>query len=524
MALINFQTMGSGLETVEFDVVGGTNSMVTTPLWTNAPYSFRCNPTTTALGWAQISGFAATGIDAVYSAATTYVSMYFQYATLPSVGDEEILEVRAGTNIKFAVRIDSAGKLYGYNAGGTTLVASGTTALSANTWYRLDVKVGSSASVGAYELRINNVSEWSGTTNTNASNGTNVRIGKFVNRNSNTVDFYYGPVVIDDAAYISEPNFYVATLMPNANGSTMDWTSGTAPSDYTQVNERPPSAANYVKNSGAAANQLALFKVQPRSAYGVFGIDANASYLGLKGRIRLAEDVAATSSQVMRVKSGSTNSDSSARDGGTAVTSVSRLLTTDPATSAAWTGTAIDAVEVGAIEQNAVADRLSWAAVDLLYTIPVTPSKSESVSVADTPSYYSDGVLTQESKNLTLAHNVNKSDSVTASEAIQRTVESFINKTEAITVTELNTIQVTIEPNATDTITATEVVVSASESFINTSDSTTATDTPDVLIPFFVVNKFEIVGSDPPKFIYTTDGDVMIFVFQSRGKWFYEKV
>jgi hypothetical protein len=521
MALINFQTMGSGLETVEFDAVGGTNSMVTTPLWTNSTYSFRCNPATTATGFGTISSFATTGIDANFSVATVWVSLYFRYATLPTVGDEPIFNTRtSGGTIKFEARIDTAGKIQGYNSA-LTQVGTGTTALSANTWYRLDFKVGTSGTVGAYELRINGTSEWSGTTNTNTGNNANIRVGKAVNRNGNTVDFYFGPVVVDDAAYVSEPNFYVATLMPNANGSTMDWTSGTAPSDYTQVNERPPSATNYVKNSGAAANQLALFKFQPRSTY---SIDANAVYSALKGRIRLAEDVAATSSQVIRVKSGATNSDSAARDGGTAVVSVSRLLTTDPATSAAWTGSAIDAVEVGALEQNSVADRLSWAAVDLLYTIPVVMSKTESVSVSESPAYYSDGVLITESRALTLAHNVNKSETVSVSENISYLLESFISKSESITVTELGTVDVKIEPNISDTITATEVVVAVEESFINTSDSTTATDTPEILIPFFVVSAYDVVGSDPPKFIYTTDGDVLVYVFQSRGKWYYEKI
>lgn len=460
MALVNFQTMGTGLETVEFAAVGGTNSMVTSPVWTNSTYSFRCNPATTATGFAQINGFGTAGSDAVYSIATTYVSLYFQYAVAPAAGDEPILQIRQATNTKFEVRINSTGKLYGYNSA-LTLVASGTTALSANTWYRLDLKVGSSATVGAYELKINNVAEWSGTTNTLAANGTNTRIGKHTNRNSNTVDFYYGPVVIDDANYVSDPNFYVATLLPNTNGSTMDWTSGTGASDYTQVNEIPPSNTNYVKNSGASAGQVALFGFQNRADK---SMDNNATFYAVKARIRIAEDIAATASTNIRVRSGGVNSNAAVFDGNATFISVSRLLSTDPATSAAWTSSAIDAIEAGAIENNAVSDRLSWAAVDVLYTIPILPNTSDSVTISESISYYSDAVITSESAALTLAHNV------------------------------------------------------------NTSDSTTVTDTPKVFIPFFVVNAYDIVGSNPPKFIYTTDGDVMIYVFKSGTKWFYEKI
>lgn len=520
MALVNFQTMGSGLETVEFDAVGGTNSMVTTPLWTKSTYSFRCNPATTATGFAQISAFAATGIDAVFSTTNTYISLYFQYATAPSVSDEPILQVRQSTNTKFEVRIDSAGKLYGYNSA-LTLVKSGTTALTANTWYRLDLSVGSSATVGAYELKINGVSEWSGTTNTLLANATNVRIGKHTNRNGNTVDFYYGPVVVDDAAFVSEPNFYVATLMPNANGSTMNWTNGTAPSDYTQVNERPPSNTNYVRNTGLSAGQIALFRVQPRSTY---SIDSNASYIALKGRIRAGEDVTATSAQLIRVRSGSTNSDSSTRDGTTTLTSVSRLLTTDPATGAAWTGSAIDAVEVGAVENNAVADRLSWAAVDLLYTIPVTPSQSDNVTVTESAGYYQDSTLVRDVPALTKVYDVNKSETVSLSENVTNNILLEAIASDSLTITEIGTLDVIVDARTSETVTATEVVIPEINSFVSTSDSASATDTVDLLIPFFVVDTFDVVGSDPPKFIYTTDGDVMIFVFKSRNKWFYEKI
>jgi hypothetical protein len=525
MALVNFQTMGSGSNAVEFDATGGSTVFVSSPVWAapNATvnYSFNTNPATTALGWAQISGLATTGIDAVFSVTTTYVSFYFQYLIKPATADEEIIQVRQGTNIKFTVRIDSAGKLYGYNAGGTTLVASGTKVLAQDTWYRLDLKVGSSATVGAYELKIDGVTEWSGTTNTNANNATNIRIGKVANRNSNTVSFFYGLVVVDDANYVADPYFYGGTLSPNANGSTMQWTSGTGASDYTQVYEIPPSNAEYVKNSGAATGQIALFDFDSRADK---FIDSNATFYAIKGRIRLAEDVTTTSSNSIRIKSGSTNSDSVARDATTTYTSVSRLLANDPATSAAWTGSAIDAIQVGAIENNAVSDRLSWAVVDVLYTIPILPNKSDTVTVTESAGFYNDLTFVSESRNLALVHNINKSDTINTNENVINNILLGAFASDSLTVTELNTVQVLIDANATDTITATEVIISASESFINTSDTSTVNESVQNLIPFFLVNSYDIVGSDPPKYIYTTEGEVLLFVARSGTKLFYEKI
>ena len=586
MAILQFVTHGMQ-SAQEYNASGGTISYSQGVVnWDFSPSTLEVGPTTTAVGWVEVVGIGANGTNTALSLATTYVSFYFSYLTAPATGSEEILQVRQGTNVKFTVRLNSAGKLDGYNAGGTTLVGTGTTVLDALQWYRLDLKVGSSATVGAYELKINSAIEWSGTTNTNANNATNVRFGKVADRSSQDVYYYYGPIVIDNAAYVSEPYFYATSWSPVANGSTMDWTSGTAPSDFSQVSEVPPSNTEYVKNSGAAAGQVALFDFDNRAD---IGFDFNSLPLSVKGRIRIAEDVSTTSSQKIRMRSqNSTNNDTTGFNGTASYATLSNLQNTDPHTSAAWTGAALDDIEIGAVESNAVSDRCSFVMLDILFYTPIKPSTSESVTITDYPNDYKDKVfvsdkanvalqvvdlLINKSESVTLSENVllllesliNKFDSTILTEAIQREVNSFntssesitavenvagsvstevsqsesvtvnenvvssllslIAAAEAVTITENNQIQVLLDISATETITATEIVVTNLESFLSVSDLTSISESVNLeTANFLSINVSDIVGGNPPKFIYTTDGDALIYVFRSGDKWFYEKV
>jgi hypothetical protein len=585
MAIIQFHTHGTQNAT-EYNASGGTISWSQgVQSWDFSVNTLEVGPVGTAVGWVEVNSPGANGRDTAFSLATTYISFYFSFVTLPITNSEEIIQVRQGTNVKFTVRIDSAGKLHGFNAGGTTQVGTGTTVLNTIQWYRLDLKVGSSATVGAYELKIDGAVEWSGTTNTNASNATNVRFGKVANRNGNDVYYYYGPLVIDDSAYVSEPYFYATSWSPSSNGSTMQWTSGTGTSDFSQVSEVPPDNANYVKNT-ASAGQVALFDFDDRAGS---NFDLNSLPLSVKGRIRIAEDTGATSSQKIRMRSqNSTNTDTTGFDGTTTYGTLSLLRNTDPHTSIAWTGAALDDIEIGALESNAVADRCSFVMLDILFYTPIKPNVNESVTTTDYPNYYKDRILVIENVNVAfdvITRVINASDSVSVTENTNRLLESLINKVETIVLTEnvkseletfiqksesigvsetvanelINFINrsdsiavaeninllsllgviisdtivttdtasadVLIEANASDNIAAAEAIGLSLDNFIAVTESVVALDTAAVFADTgFKINVYDVVGGDPPKYIYTTEGEVLLFVARSGTKLFYEKI
>jgi hypothetical protein len=230
------------------------------------------------------------------------------------------------------------------------------------------VKVSTGSGGQPYEVRINGVSELSG----NANQGTNAncswRFGKAGNISGQTVDLYYDDMIIDDSAY---PNGDVSikVITPNANGSTMSWNAGTNSSDYQEVDEVPFNDADYVQSPTSGNPNIGLFQMTDTSSAGI-----NGTILSLKGYIRTREDTSVTSAVKLRIKSGSSTLDTSTRDGTTTVAVQQLIANTDPATSAAWTQGGIDSVEIGAVENNAVATRLTSVMGHVAYIPSTTTS------------------------------------------------------------------------------------------------------------------------------------------------------
>lgn len=348
----------------EFQNAGGTWSAQTSVKRTTRS-ALRTNPTTTNVGWVAVGAPQANGQFSNYSIATGYHQVYFQYATKAATNWEEIASVQTGSNVQMLiVGLDSSGHIVVYDTT-ATLVATGTKVLSSSAWYCLEIKGGTGASA-AYEVRINGIPEVSGTCNQGAAACTMFGLGKQVDRNSNTVDYYYSEAVVDDAEYPGGTN--VVQLVPRANGSTMQFTSGTAPSDYTTVDECPISVADYVM-SPTTANRTALFVFDSCATAGVTG--TIKALMCICAGVR--ENVTVTSNGTMRVKSGATNSNISVGNITTGDRVAAQLLLTDPATAAAWTTSGVDAVEVGYVEANAVSIRVAQVFVNVEYTWNTRP-------------------------------------------------------------------------------------------------------------------------------------------------------
>lgn len=364
VALAGFE-QGTALKTL---LTSGTTSFVTSPNIGGGTYSLRVNPVTTGVGHVQLGAFGADGDLAAFNVATAWATFKFRVDTLPASGDEIICGLQNTlNNQKFRVRIGADGKLYGYNQA-ATLVASGTTVLSTGVTYVIGLKVGTSATVGAYEVTINGVSEWSGTTNTTANNNGRLILGKIANVNGNTVDCYFDDAIIDDTAYAAQASSVASLANATANGSTMSWTTGTNASNYLEVDETVSDHTDYVKNDGLSANQVAVFAHKSMATLGITG----SQILAADFMTTFRENTAVTSSYKTRCISGATTTDTTGFDGSTGIAIIGNTLVTDPNTSAAWTETALNASEVGGIETLAVSDRMTWVGVEVGYLPAVT--------------------------------------------------------------------------------------------------------------------------------------------------------
>lgn len=345
-------------DTAEAVASSGTVAIVSL----DSEHVLQANPVTTANGRYRIGSHDVSGFKTNFSLATVYHTFEIRFTTLPGSASEEIA-VCLATNqtLKLSLRITSAGKLQAYQSDGTTQLGSdGATTLTTDVWYRIAITCGTGTSA-SYSISLNGAVELSGTGSLGTLNNGFLGLGKYNDRNGQTVDFYYRRVIIDDAGYVTGS---FAILRPNVNGSTQQWTNGTGASDWQELDGLVPNAAEYVRST--AANQVALFGVVDTGAAGISG-----TILTVKHIIYEREDTGGTSEFAMRVRSGGTNSDTTTADAGsTSTATVARLLATDPNTSAAWTLSALDSVEIGAVEGagSAVRLRMSWTALVVLFT------------------------------------------------------------------------------------------------------------------------------------------------------------
>jgi hypothetical protein len=227
--------------------------------------------------------------------------------------------------------------------GGTTLftVANITT----NTWHYLELKTTINSTTGSVELRIDGVSvgTFSGNTKNGGTNNSidTIKLGGSGNNTSITItrdDLY----ILDDTGVAPYNNFLgdvrVYSLSPTSAGSSTQWTPDSG-SNYAEVNEVPYSAANYVQsNTSGQRDTYTLADLPAGGVTTVYGVQSNV--------IAKRTDAGAIAVKPV-IKSGATIAYGSNTPLPVADTVVSYVRAIDPATSAAWTASGVNALEAG---------------------------------------------------------------------------------------------------------------------------------------------------------------------------------
>ena len=227
--------------------------------------------------------------------------------------------------------------------GSTTLFTA--TNIAVNVWHHLELKVTMSATAGSVELRIDGVpvGMFSGNTKNGGTNSTidTVKLGGSGNNTSITItrdDLY----VLDDTGAAPYNNFLgdvrVYSLSPTGAGSSTQWTPD-AGSNYAEVNEIPYSAANYVQsNTSGQRDTYALADLPAGGVTTIYGVQNNI--------IAKRTDAGAIAVKPV-LKSGATI----AYGTGVSLPTSDMILTDvraiDPATSAPWTISGVNALEAG---------------------------------------------------------------------------------------------------------------------------------------------------------------------------------
>ncbi len=369
-ALLNFGGFEGQASEGTFNT-SGTFSYSTSIKRTGAT-SLRVNPTTTAIGYVAYAELSAAGANLTAFTGTAQDTLYIEFrwcpVTLPAANSEEILRIDATAgNTPASVRVTSGGKLAVYRdfqAG--TLVATGSTTVTAqdcveaSDFYRIGFLVNSGAS-GAYEVRINGVTELSGTADFLTEDFESVEFGKVRNINGQSVEYYYDDWAVSSAGWPG--NIEVVQAKPIANGATAQWTGGTNSSNYAEVDETTPDNTDYIASLNAAGTKVHYVTLQSSSTLGIAG-----TIRALKAYMQVRETAFAfNTSTTLRIRSSSSNSDNTAIDTIGATTTRYRVINTDPATTEAWLKANFDNVNIGVVEANTGITRCNWLGAMVAY-------------------------------------------------------------------------------------------------------------------------------------------------------------
>lgn len=330
--------------------------------------AFRTNPATTAAGSRSFAGVTAAGVRQNLAVDTAWATFHFRPVTLPGSNNEPIAQIVNNTStLKLEVRISSGGLLSVYDAN-AALVATGSTVLSAGTIYRVAIYAGNGAAAtyGVYVAPEGDdftTPELYGTCNQGATQISRIILGKVVDRNGNSVDFYYQDLVVDTV--VPWDDFNIGIAMPDGAGTDTGWSGA-----FTDVDEfAHNSDADYI--STASSGVASTFTMQNFTHAEVGGNTDDDIYSVAPCTIRRRVGGSAIN-QSIRMRSGAFPADTPDANPGTTYEIGVVPYTTDPNTTDSWSQTGFNAVQVGALSNSALDMRVTQVSLWVLF-VPGPP-------------------------------------------------------------------------------------------------------------------------------------------------------
>lgn len=311
-----------------FDIVSGAARLSTSGLDMDGNYCLEC------------SGSADYASKAFL---TSHGSLYFafrlRYYSDPALscglirfsdsGGTTTITVLRNTSYKTELRLGSYGG---------TVIATGSRTISAGTTYLVEIYYAPLNSGGTFTLKIDGVQEisYTGDTTAGLENILDFRLGS-PSAGSVYGYSYYDDFIVDDANWIGKT--YIQGLTITGSGTTTQWDPSTG-SNYACVDEVPYSDTDYVyTNTNDEIDTYALSNLS--------GTIASIKAMALTARA--AYDGSPTPTHIqLGVRSG--GSDYFATDFSPPSSFGflgQRILEVNPATSAAWTESGVNALEVG---------------------------------------------------------------------------------------------------------------------------------------------------------------------------------
>jgi len=327
----------------------GTNLTIHDTKWPTATASFGnaalvSTPTRTGTGALLLAG----GVDTIkYRTIPTISGSNFTtgFAFRKTANPASIYYVHAvieaGVVFQIGVALNPAGTLSVFKGTTATLLATGGTVLSNNTWYYIEFQ-GSISGLGFYSLKIDGVAEVGGGANTFGGSGiiNMVGYGSSGNITSYFDDLY---VLVDNG---TAPTTFlgpvkIETLLPQTDAVAAGSNAGLTPSTGTDhgalVAETPPNTTDY-NGSGTVGAKDTYNYPTPTIAGTIVGIQTN---------LYVAKSETGTRSVCAVVRTNSVDYDGANVSPATTYGYFSEVRALNPNTGVAWTGADLTALQAG---------------------------------------------------------------------------------------------------------------------------------------------------------------------------------
>lgn len=374
-----------GFETGDFSETydRSNTAVLSTSITNGSNYAFKCNPDTGSR-YVQFGKINDTGLQGNANDSIIYARFYFLVVTEPVASEEIFVATTANAAFyKLSLRLTPSRTIAVYGSGGTTLLATGTTVLSANQWYCIEVKVGTSADPFApWTVKINGNIEATGVAGLHANVNGMFFLGKATNRNNASYECYFDDFAVRSDDWCGMGRVKIA--VPDEIGVEDFWVPSTGQA-FSCVDEVPTNSdTDYISSS--IPDDVTTVGMSNIDLTGIINCVKPMIYVRamLQGSVQL------------RLRSGSTASDTVDISMGNVYKTFSRLYTTNPDDSSAWTQSTVDDVEVGIVfraSSGSTSIRCStmYLMVDYMapvdYVIEPTGGKAISGIVQSSPGY-----------------------------------------------------------------------------------------------------------------------------------------
>lgn len=223
-----------------------------------------------------------------------YFRVGFMWGT-PYSPNEKWIQLRSGANTIFSFDMDTATNLPRFYVGTTTLVLTGITTILQNTWSLLEVHLKIADSGGIIEAKVDGISQ--GTFTGDTKPGADTTVGRcYVAPCGSAGGSYcsYDDFAINDINTSNDNSWcgdgHIIMILPTAAGDVTQLTPSSGSSNWSLVDERPPSGADYV--TGSAVDSYDLYNLSDVALTGntitrIIPMSVSVNNIASGGRISL---------------------------------------------------------------------------------------------------------------------------------------------------------------------------------------------------------------------------------------------